>query len=457
MEIQLNKSLSIVIRYVYQRNNVYYYQRKIPLDLRERFNGQLNVKINLETSDLKEVARKVEALNKKHESSWQAMRENKDLTSASVTEEALRLLKSWGLSPYPIENDPSALALFRDHVIDPKREAYADGDEWTHKHADASEYLDKVELEAGKLLNEGIPFLISDAMEFFLQTYERGTDEKYNTYTRRAVKRLIEIVGDKPFIDVNRADANLFVAKLLESRVKTATVKRLISSVRVIYHFVIKEKEMSLIKENPFSSVSVSGFGKDAKRRTSFSKDQLNKLRAEYHSKDDSIRWLVALQTDLGCRLGEAAGLALDDLHLNAEIPYVSIRPHPWRSLKTEGSERDVPLVGDSLWAAKRIVETSAKDAKFAFPRYTTHGSCNANNASATINKWFQTVGLSKTTHELRHTMTDRLRNTNANAMVIDAVCGWGKKGALRDVYGFGFALQMLHEALLRTIEKDSG
>ena len=41
---------------------------------------------------------------------------------------------------------------------------------------------------------------------------------------------------------------------------------------------------------------------------------------------------------------------------MDADIPHVIIRPHPWRRLKTKGSERTLPLIGCSLWAAERAV-----------------------------------------------------------------------------------------------------
>jgi integrase len=51
---------------------------------------------------------------------------------------------------------------------------------------------------------------------------------------------------------------------------------------------------------------------------------------------DDDMRWLIALISDTGMRLAEAAGLHIDDLHLDEEVPYVDIKPHPWRSLKDQ-------------------------------------------------------------------------------------------------------------------------
>ena len=66
---------------------------------------------------------------------------------------------------------------------------------------------------------------------------------------------------------------------------------------------------------------------------------------------DDDIRWLVAMLSDTGMRLAEAAGLAISDLHLDAEIPFVRLSEHRWRRLKTKGSHKEtyhllVPLCG---------------------------------------------------------------------------------------------------------------
>ena len=51
----------------------------------------------------------------------------------------------------------------------------------------------------------------------------------------------------------------------------------------------------------------------------------------------------------------EAVGSLTDDRKLYEEVPYIKIRCHPWRTLKAKGSERDIPLVGASVWAAKHI------------------------------------------------------------------------------------------------------
>ena len=44
----------------------------------------------------------------------------------------------------------------------------------------------------------------------------------------------------------------------------------------------------------------------------------------------------------------------------------MNVIPHPWRRLKTKGSERKVPLIGLSIWACKKILACN-NDSIFAF------------------------------------------------------------------------------------------
>ena len=81
--------------------------------------------------------------------------------------------------------------------------------------------------------------------------------------------------------------------------------------------------------------------------------------------------------------------LAKDDLVIDHSIPDIKVKPHPWRSLKTVGSEREVPLIGVSLWAASRI-KNNRRPFKFAIPRYINDHFSNSKSASAALNKWLK-------------------------------------------------------------------
>ena len=49
---------------------------------------------------------------------------------------------------------------------------------------------------------------------------------------------------------------------------------------------------------------------------------------------------MIALISDTGMRLSEAAGLLKDDIKLDDRIPRIGLKPHPWRGLKTRGSPK---------------------------------------------------------------------------------------------------------------------
>ena len=99
-----------------------------------------------------------------------------------------------------------------------------------------------------------------------------------------------------------------------------------------------------------------------------------------YSTTSGASSWLVALISDTGMRLSEAAGLHVDDINLDSEIPHIDLKPHASRGLKTRGSQRQIPLVGASLWAARRVKETVITS-PYAFPRYTSAKGTNANSA----------------------------------------------------------------------------
>ena len=151
------------------------------------------------------------------------------------------------------------------------------------------------------------------------------------------------------------------------------------SSVKAIVNLAINE--LGLESKNPFAGVYLASRG-DAKKRKPLSSKSLKTLQQACMEADDDLRWLVALISDAGMRLAEAAGLHVDDIVLG-EVPYVYVRPHAWRSLKTASSERKIPLVGMSLWAARRIKSVATE---YCFPRYVYGPKCNSNSASAALN-----------------------------------------------------------------------
>ena len=121
------------------------------------------------------------------------------------------------------------------------------------------------------------------------------------------------------------------------------TVKRVFASVRSIINLTMRENGIE--GSNAVSGTFMPDIG-DVSTRQPIPTDKLRAIQKACQTTDDEPRWLVALTSDTRMRLSEATGLAREDIVLDAEIPHVIIRLHPWRRLKTKGSERTLPLVG---------------------------------------------------------------------------------------------------------------
>ena len=149
-------------------------------------------------------------------------------------------------------------------------------------------------------------------------------------------------------------------------------------------------------------------------------------------------------------RLSEAAGLIEDDLGLDKEYPHIALKAHPWRRLKTRGSERIVPLAGEALWAARQAQKTG--QSQFLFPRYCNESGCKSNSASAALNKWLSPrVSDGCVIHSFRHSIRDRLRAVECPQDIMDKLGGWAV-GGVGESYGNGYPVEVLFKWMSRGV-----
>jgi len=281
---------------------------------------------------------------------------------------------------------------------------------------------------------------LSEALDLYLKLKGVGKDKVFHRGAERNVQSVIEVLGDRPLDEYASSDAASYRDYLLKKGLTTNSVKRNFATIRSIINLCIQEHGLDC--KNAFSKVYLPDLD-DAKKRKPIPIENIKKIQRECMSIDDEARWLVALISDTGMRLSEAAGLHIDDIKLDCEIPHIDLKPHSWRGLKTRGSKRHIPLVGASLWAAKRVKETNT-DSPYAFPRYTSAEGTNANSASAAINKWLKPrVPEGCVIHSFRHSLRDRLRAVQCPSDMIDQIGGWTTVG-VGHAYGEGYKLSHL-------------
>ncbi|SNT38181.1 DUF6538 domain-containing protein [Tropicimonas sediminicola] len=287
--------------------------------------------------------------------------------------------------------------------------------------------------------------LLSEAVATYLRLKGQGRPVTFHRAAERACGYLIDVCGDKHLDAYTRADANRFRDDLVERGLAGSSITRVLGTVRAITNFAASE--LGLQFNNPFSGVYFDRSSGVSDRKT-IPTETLRAVQEQCRQADDELRWLVALVSDTGMRLAEAAGLAKSDFVFDDEGNlHVSVQPHPWRRLKTKGSRRLVPLEGTARWAADRLLEQSG-GSPFAFPRYNKGDTTNANSASAALNKWLKEQTQSDyTMHGFRHAMRDRLRAVECPADVVDQIGGWQSEGVGQS-YGTGYPLSVLRRWL---------
>ena len=286
---------------------------------------------------------------------------------------------------------------------------------------------------------------ISDALELYLRLKGIDKDKTFIRTANRNIEYIIKVLGNKSIRSYSSSDASKFRDWLLEQGMSNSTLKRVFSSVKAIINLIINEYGLDIT--NPFSKAYLPSI--DNEVRESISLKDTKIIQSISKKEDDELRWLLLLLSDSGMRLSEALGLSKDDINLNCEIPHIRLIPHPWRRLKTRTSERYIPLTKESEWACMRILEHN-NDSLFAFPRYTSLKGCNANSASAALNKWLKEKLIDNyVIHGFRHSFRDRLRAVECPSEIIDQLGGWSLK-SVGQGYGKGYKLSVLSKWLLK-------
>ena len=281
---------------------------------------------------------------------------------------------------------------------------------------------------------------IQDALSEYLRHKGHGKGDRFRRYAERSVGYLVEFSGSKSLTDYSRADANTLRDALIDRGLVASSIKRNFEVVRSVFNVAVIEAGLEV--PNPFSGAILSSARQGA-QRSPIPIDENRKVQQLCYQKDDDILWLIALLSDTGMRLAEAAGLAKEDVFLDTEVPHIRLCESPWRPLKTRISERDVPLIGAALWAAQRVHQSSPNE--YLFPRYCSEKGCKADYASNTLNKWLRKhVPSGCVVHSFRHSMRDRLRAVNCLSKIIDQIGGWANK-SVGQGYGSGYPLPKLH------------
>jgi integrase len=295
---------------------------------------------------------------------------------------------------------------------------------------------------------------LRDALRLYLKEHLRAddpsTDSRVVSLATRVVEAAISSIGrDAKLSSLTREYARVARDHMLDrvkdtgigvaGKVSVATVSRELSIITAVINFAKVEFGLPDTVQNPFSRLPLERVAKGQGRKASEKRDHLppevlSEVRTRVLSKaSPELARIWRLIEGSGCRIAEVTALRVEDMRVADDLPFMSIEPHSLRSLKTESSRRQVPLVGDALVAAKEAVKL-AGEGLVLFPSYGRLRSGDA--ASASLMKHVRRVSVDEkhVIHSLRHNMKDRL--IGPTPLEQDLILGHALEGVGNKVYG---------------------
>jgi integrase len=250
----------------------------------------------------------------------------------------------------------------------------------------------------------------------------------------RAVENFVSVASDKPVNELTEDDAIDYTEwwrdRVLKDDVAVKTANKDIGQLSRMLKDVSIRRRLKI--PDIFKGLRLRG---EAERsRVPFEPDFIQDKLLTTGALDglnEEARHVLYVVAETGMRLSEVVNLQEDAIRLDAKIPYVKIQPDG-RRLKTEDSEREIPLVGVALAAMKLRPK--------GFPRYRDKSA----TLSATVNKFLGLNGLRPTkdhsVYSLRHSFKDRLVAAEAPDSLIDSLMG---HKTYKPKYGKGPSLEL--------------
>lgn len=256
---------------------------------------------------------------------------------------------------------------------------------------------------------------------------------------KKALRNLIQVIGDKPINEVSGDDMldfrNWWMERLDEEALTPNSANKDLIHIGDVLKTVNRMKRLNLVL--PLSELSFREG--EAKTRPPFSREWISgKLLAPgaLNGLNPEARAIVLVMINTGCRPSELAALSCKTIHLDGNVPCISIEPEG-RQIKSRYARRTIPLLGVSLEAIRAYPE--------GFPRYRDSSA----GLSATVNKFLRENGLMQTPdhvlYSLRHAFEDRMLAAGIDDRVRRDLFG---HRLTRERYGDGASLEQKHALL---------
>lgn len=430
-------------RYLQRRGKRWHYVRRVPTGLEAHYSGVL-VRRSLKTSDLAEARLRRDAHEEADEAYWSELRLGG--LSASTAERRYNVaVKRASALRYEYKSaiDLAAHGELSDILARIEELSGLSNP----KKVDADALLGRVDEPDVKLM-DAFKVLCDEIRADYLSAKDEEGRKVWEQTKLRSINTFIDLYGDRPINDIDRDLARKFFNHLKDritgqsgKQITGNTAKRYMGDIRSLLEDYWKH--VGEDRQNPFAGFSFAD--KRKKRRLPLRVDQIDNLfltPGAFQKTKRESRLLVYMMIETGARLSELATLRAEDFRLDHDVPHFLIYEREGRSLKTENSNRIMPLCGVALEAAKLVKEDDG------FPHYRPRRKTllSALNKFCRENGFFET---GQSVYSLRHSFEDRLKDAHVDAEMRKYLMG---HGIGREEYGGYGSMELKQDAIQRIV-----
>jgi len=435
-------------RYLATVNGYYHYKRRVPFDLAHLDKRSPHVRKSLKTDDLALARRKRDKLEEADDALWASMITETDVDPARRRyDAAVKRVEALDFVFHPgrdFEHNDEAFddLVARLRLIFSKEDTMLDV---------APALLGAIEVPK-TTLTKAFDIYCDEIVADELVGKSKVQREQWKKVKQRAVNNFVAIISDKAMTDITVDDAQKVYRHWLgriapkkgSPTASASSGNRDIGNLRVLYGAYFKYQGDAK-RQNPFDGLGYSG---KKKKRPPFPTPWLRDTimgTGRLATLNDEARGIVLAMIETGARPSELANLSETAIRLSHPVPHIAIEPRDDpddpREIKTESSQRMVPLVGVALAVFEKH--------KTGFQRYRDR----ENDLSNTLNKYFRSNSLFPTTkhkiYSIRHSFEDRMKEGNLDEELRRILMGHTID---RPSYGSGGSLEWRRDQLLRIV-----
>ncbi|HAT3454080.1 tyrosine-type recombinase/integrase [Citrobacter freundii] len=233
--------------------------------------------------------------------------------------------------------------------------------------------------------------------------------------------------------EINKEHVIAFKSCMDEEQLASMTKQKIITALGSMFAFIMNVKEW--INKNPFRGMNYKKVSVEKPKEEVTSAQFKMMIEQPKVIEDAQNYWANVLMFYTGMRVSELQQITKNDYVEIEGIKCISINTHEeGKSTKTESSKRNIPicdaLLALNVWEEKPVMKYGL------------------NSIMDKISKAYKAIGLKRSSHCYRHSMSNRLRDTDTDDSTRAFILGHAAHGITDRVYITRLPLQKMLKAL---------